>query len=191
MTDPLEPQLLRRLEPWNRAARRLVARGTSDAAAHASRAVAKTSATAAPRAAVRTPAYRRGSDRLDDLQADVLKLIRSAREAFYVDAFDLLRPGLDPDHHRVDAGPTKAGAAIARGAVLQGYTLEAELAGPFGEASRTLASATALAARKDGDDRWIESWEDRTARALTRAILTALSDSQIALLTAVLAALEK
>lgn len=187
----LEPELLRRLDPWRRRAFVAIDDLVDDVAAHASRAARRTPATAAPRAAVRRPEFKTASDRLDRLRLDLLKVIADARDRFYRDSFGLLNPLLDPAWFRVDAGPTDAGVRVARGAVLNGYAPADELAGPFGEAQRGLAAAVALTGRRGDDEKPLDAWADRTTRALKAAVAASLTDSQIALLNGVLASLEK
>lgn len=187
----LEPELLRRLAPWRRRAVEMIDGLVDDAAAHASRAVRRTSPTAAPRAVVRRPEFKRASERLDRLRRDALALVADARERFYRDAFGLLAPHLDPAWFHVDARPTEAGGWVARTAVVNGYAPADELAGTFGESQRGLAAAASLTGRRDDDDRPIDAWSDRTKRAILAAVGASLTDSQIAMLNGVMASLEK
>lgn len=185
----LEPELLARLRPRVAKARRLAARRVADAAAHGEAAARSGD----PTRARRTSAGLAAGERLDELLADALELVRDAREAFYSEAFALWRPHLDPRHHRADAGPTAAGRRLAREAVVNGMRLDDELGAVVAEARRGLDQAVALAAsgRREGRSSPVDLWEAKAARRVADRLAGVLSDSQVALTFGVLVALEK
>jgi hypothetical protein len=186
-----------RLAPWVARAHEMVRRKVDDAAAHAAKCVtqkARRERDGRPtaRLVARSPSYQAAVARLHELrialvgQAGSLRgLLRDAREDFLTHAYELWRDTLDPRYYRVPDRPSAAAIAVARGAVIHGYALEAELAGPFEAAARGLAAACTLAARRERDQRegadQVAAWHVRTVSSLSRACTAALGDSQWAL----------
>lgn len=205
---PPDRLLPAQLKPWIVRADSLVRGKVEDAAAHAARIITKRlKATADGRAtarlAARSPSYQAAGSRLDELldalagpgKASLKGLLRDARERFFRDAFDAWKPLLSPDHYRLDAVPTAAAIATARGAIIHGYDLRAELAGGFATAKRTLAVACNLAGHSGtaaaAADDLLERWAKQTADRISRECATALGDAQLALFWAVETLLQK
>lgn len=180
----------------------LVRRKLGDAAAHAARAATQAlrdapEGRATVRKAESSPSFRAALRRLDELLDDLVGprkdsltgLLRDARAGFYRDAFAWIAPYLVEGVHRDGLGPSKAGEAVARGAVLHGYDLRSEFAGPIETAKRGLLVWAALAgsratARKAVDG-LLDDWEAKHSRILAVRCRLSLDGSARALLWAV------
>lgn len=183
---------------WEREIESLIRGKVADARAHADAAItAKLKATPDGRKTARAASWSRSMKaalkRLDELldelvgpsEASLQGWLRDAREASYLETYHALHPAIPLEFRaRRNPEPTRAMLDAARGLVLHGYTLRAELAGPIQTAKRTLAGAVvqaaAVTARRSTEVDVLKAWETKAADAIVRAALTAHADAAVA-----------
>jgi hypothetical protein len=163
MTAP-DPELLAALRPTLDRAAGLVERRIADARQHAA-AGSLSTATA----------------RLRELTGSLTRHVSDSRASFYRQSFARhARAGLDPDVHQVGMGPTPEGEAAVRNATIMNRDIAFDLVDMVSDAEAALQSA-ALA----GGGEYLDGWAATTRDRIAARVRTELSDSQMAIYSAV------
>lgn len=203
-TTPAQSQAMmeRAVRRWTDRIDARIDRKLDDAAAHAEKAATdalRSTPDGRPsaRKAASSPSLRAAKSRIEELRVELVGpradslsgLMRDARAEFYRSAFAWAAPYLVPEVHRLDAEPTKAGEAVARGAVIHGYDLASEVQGVFDAAQRTLSAVVLLASSESLEPGragpLLAAWKLKQRRTISSRAALCLGDSAHALLWAV------
>jgi hypothetical protein len=167
MKHHLEKRLDDGLRTWVAQADTLIARRLGDAGAH-----------------IWAGRLANSELRLSELKHGLIDLIENARGTFLRDSFNL-HPR-DPAIHNMDVGPTDEAIRAAREAPIAGHDVNKEI-DMLIQAARTELANIANRSSAGPQERIaaLGTWQDRHRSAIKSYIVTALSDSQMALFHAV------